>query len=86
MKIKLLVYYIQFMHGYKNERKMYSIISFREMEIIKKADAQPYVMCTTVAKQLSVTVLALNLMENKKNMIQQCVATQPGRKKSGLCI
>jgi hypothetical protein len=52
-----------------------------KLEIIKKADAQPHVMCTTVAKQLSITVLERNILENKKNILQQCVATQPGRKK-----
>jgi hypothetical protein len=52
-----------------------------KMEIIKKVDAQTHVMHKKVAEQLSTPASTLNNMANKKNILQQCVTSQPGRKK-----
>jgi hypothetical protein len=43
---------------------------------------QPYVTCTKVVEQFSTPVSILNnIMVNKKSILQQCVTTQPARKK-----
>jgi transposase len=53
-----------------------------KLEIIKKVDTQLHVTCTKVAEQFSIPASTLNnIIANKKNILQQCVTSQPGRKK-----
>jgi hypothetical protein len=51
-----------------------------KLGFIKKVDAQPHVMHTKFVEQLSIPVSILNNMASKKNIPQQCVTIQPGRK------
>jgi hypothetical protein len=53
-----------------------------KLEISKNVDAQPRVTCTKVTEQISVLLSMLNnIMVNKKNLLQQCITVQKGRKK-----
>jgi hypothetical protein len=64
------------MHGYKNKHKT------EVLAVPEKLDAQLHMIYTKVAEQLTIPVSTQNnVMANRKNILQQCVTSQPGRKK-----
>jgi hypothetical protein len=46
-----------------------------------EVEAQPHETCTKVTEQFSTPISILNILMNKKTILQQCATTQPGRKK-----
>jgi hypothetical protein len=46
-----------------------------------EVENQPHETCTKVVEQFSTPVSILDILMNKKNILQQCTSIQPGRKK-----
>jgi plasmid maintenance system antidote protein VapI len=63
----------------KTEHKALSVSE--KMEIIKKVDAEPQVTHTKVVKELNIPLATLNnIMANKKNIHQNFLTSQTGRR------
>jgi hypothetical protein len=63
------VYYTSCLHGYKNKHKT------EVLAVPEKLDAKLHMIHTKVGEQLTILVSTQNnVMEKKKNILQQCVS------------